>query len=344
MDEHKKRTKRISRQSLVTGALGTSFTTALLRFPAGAAEFSYKWGLASKPTHPAAVAARETGEKILHDSGGRLEIKLYPYNMLGSESSMLLQIRQGALEFQTVGDADMAQLVPVAGISAIPFAFGGYKEAWTALDGGLGAYIVNEIRKAGFTAFPTVWDAGLRQVANNVRPVTKPDDLKGLKMRVPPAPVSVATFKALGATATAVTANEIYTSLQTHLVDGVELPLISINDHKFYETLKYMSIWNYQLTVTHTVANIDAFQRLPKNIQDIVAKDLHDGAVAERNEIMRVDGTLADKLKTAGMTFNQVDVTSFKARVRSAGLYTQWRDQYGGQAWALLERSVGKLA
>ena len=337
------RAMRVTRKRYLLSALAGAAAGPIVRFPAGAAEFSYKWGNGQTSTHPFMVAARAAVEKIKKESGGRLEITLYPQYQLGSDSSMLLQVRSGALEFESSAEGELAQLVPGAGISSVPFAFASYRQAWAAVDGSLGAYIANGARKAGFYVFPGTWDSGFRQLSNGIRPVATPEDLKGLKIRVPPAPVSVATFNALGATPTAVSANDLYTSLQTHLVDGVEVPMVAFDDFKLSALLKYMSIWNYEYGTSLTLGNADAIGRLPRNLRELVERTFHEYAVIERNAIQQLDVRLADKLKADGVTVTAVDSSVFKAATRSAGLYAKWRAQYGNEAWALLEQSVGRL-
>jgi tripartite ATP-independent transporter DctP family solute receptor len=332
---------RALRRSHFVAWAAPSLVVIARRFPAGAAEFSYKWANGYTVTHPVTRAMRTAVEAILRDSGGRLEIKLYPANQLGSEASMLLQLRQGALEFMTIAES-LSQVIPEVGIGSIPFAFSRYQQAWSAMDGALGAFVQSAIRKGGLYAFPTTFDSGFRQVSNNSRPIAKPEDLKGLKFRVPQSPVNVSTFKALGAEAVALSPADLYTALQTHLVDGVELPMIAFDDFKFFEVLKYMTIWNYQHASGYAIANPDAFSKLPAGLQDLVQRTFREQAMAERQQIVRLDSQLETKLRGAGVRFNRVSTEPFRDAIAGAGLYSQWRQQYAS-GWEFLEAAVGKL-
>src|ERR1019366_250530 len=106
-------------------------------------------------------------------------------------------------------------------------AFSGYKELWRSMDGEFGAYIRAQIAKANLYAFDKGWDAGFRQTYTSTRPIATVDDMKGLKLRVPQAPIQVAFFKALGVTPTPLNSAELYKALQTHLVDGAEQALLN---------------------------------------------------------------------------------------------------------------------
>ena len=129
---------------LIAGMTVGVAAASWMRFPSGAAEFSYKWGIGTTKTHPVTLAVLQATERIRRVTNRRVEIKIYPYYILGSDSSMLLQIREGALEFVTVANGNLAQLVPVAGISTIPY-FSSYKAGWAAMDGKLGAAIADAI-------------------------------------------------------------------------------------------------------------------------------------------------------------------------------------------------------
>jgi tripartite ATP-independent transporter DctP family solute receptor len=334
---------RIARPKLIALA-AASATPALLRFPAGAAEFTYKYGHQVPPVHPAGVRMQQLADKVLADSGGRLEIKVFPNSQLGSDPSMLGQLRSGALEFYAAGDNILANIVPVAGITAVPFAFGKYADAWNTVDGALGKFVRAALLRNKMYAFDREWDYGFRQIINGVRPINGPGDLKGLKFRVPSAPMQVSFYKTLGVTPADIAAAEMYTALQTHLVDGLDQPLATTDAFKLYEVQKYVAVTNQMWTGVTMIANPDALQKLPKNLQDLVEKNFDDFARLERNDMSSSDVQFTTALKSKGMIFSQPDVNAFKGVLRTGGFYAQWRETFGAEAWAMLEKSVGKLA
>ena len=207
----------------------------------------------------------------------------------------------------------------------------------------MGKYIRAAIAKTGLYAFERTWDSGMRQISNVIRPINVPADLKGMRLRVPQAPVLIALFKALGGAPTPLDSNAVYVALQSHLIDGVENPNYILETSKLFETLKYVSITNHVWTGLTIIANGDAWQRLPKNLRDIVEHYFSSGAVLEREDVRREDFEYEAQLKQQGLIYNKPDLASFRAAVRAAGLFAQWRSSFGDEAWAALEKSVGAL-
>ena len=323
----------------------TAATVGMLRFPAGAAEFNYRLANDLPPTHPVAAYASRAAAKIKSDTGGQLDIQVYPNSMLGGQADVITQAREGAIQFTLLGDDIFAGLVPVYSISRTPFAFAGYKDAWATMDGPLGSYLRDALTKAGVNMyrFQTVWDSGFREMMTGARPVNVPEDLRGLKMRIPQAPMPVAFFKAFGAAPTAVSTAELYTALQTHLVDGLDYPLSAAESFKLYEVQKYCAMTNHVWTGYTLHVNTDAWARLPRNVRDVVEHTFNAAAISERNQVAGDDATILASMTRQGMTFNRPPVAPFKAVVQNAGLYGQWRDSFGAEAWALLQKGGGQI-
>jgi TRAP-type transport system periplasmic protein len=136
---------------------------------------------------------------------------------------------------------------------------------------------------------------------------------------------------------------QIYTALQTHLVDGLDQALVGVENFKFYEVQKYVSVTNHIWTGATMVASGTAWQRLPGQLQQLVERTFDAAALQQRADMMRSDQTYEGTLKGHGMIFSDADLPAFKTVLRNAGLYTQWRDGIGAEPWSLLERAVGKL-
>ena len=308
-----------------------------------AAEFTYKLSTDVSADHPVTVRALEAAAKITAESGGRLEVRVFPNSTIGAQAQTLALLRSGALEFAINADTITESVVPVAGISATPFAFATHEDAWRTMDGPLGKFVHAALAPVGLYAFERSWDAGFRQMENNVRPINTVKDLQGLKMRVADSPIETALFKGLGASPTQVNGSEQYVALQTHLVDGTGVPLSVISTRKMYEVLKYASITNHMWTGYTALASVAAWQRLPDSLRELCAHYFDAAALSTRKDFLNLDSTLQTQLAAAGMQFNKADIPSFRAGIHAAGLYGQWRDRYGAQAWAMLEASVGPL-
>ena len=153
---------------------------------------------------------------------------------------MFSQVRSGALDFMSTSGVNQT-VVPVGGINAVAFAFDDYSKVWAAMDGDLGAYVRAQFEKAGLHVFEKVLDNGFRNITTGAKPINAPEDLKGLKIRVPGNQLWVTMFNALGAAPTPINFGELYAALQTRIVDGQENPLALISSSKLYEVQKYIA-------------------------------------------------------------------------------------------------------
>jgi tripartite ATP-independent transporter DctP family solute receptor len=312
--------------------------------PADAAEFTYKWANNLPTAHPMNIRGAEAMARIKEATGGRLEIQVFPNNQLGSDTDTLSQLRSGAVEFFTLSGLILATLVPPASINGMGFAFAGYPEVWSAMDGALGAHVRSEIAKRGLFAMERIWDNGFRQTTTSTRAVSAPADLRGLKLRVPPSPLWTSMFTALGAAPTSINFSETYSALQTRVVDGQENPLAIIETARLYEVQRFCSLTNHMWDGFWFLANARAWGRLPRDVQEIAHRELNASAVQEREDVAKLNGELRDKLSQRGLQFNNVDPAPFRARLREGGFYREWRGRYGEEAWRVLESSVGSLA
>src|SRR5215470_9841739 len=293
-------TRRNFNRILAAAPLGAA---ALIPSRSEAAEFVYKYGNQVPSSHPMTVFAQQAADRIKVESNGRLEIQLFPNNQLGGDTDMLSQLRSGALEFFTISPVVLSNLVSVTSISGIGFAFRDYEFAWQAMDGELGAYVRAEIAKFGLTAMERIWDSGYRQVTTSTRPINTADDLKGLKIRVPVTPLWSSMFKALGAAPASINFSEVYTSLQTKVVDGQETPLVSIQAAKLYEVQKFCSLTNHVWDGYWLVANGKSWERLPNDLREIAQRNFDRAAEEQRLENQRLNNSLQGDLEKNGLVF-----------------------------------------
>lgn len=325
----------------VTGtALASPF---ILSGKAGAAEFNYKFANNLPLEHPLNVRLKQAVDRIRTETGGRMEIAVFPSNQLGSDTDTLNQLRSGAVEFFTLSGLILSSLVKVSSINGIGFAFKDIDTVWSAMDGELGAYVRSEIEKSRLYAFEKIFNNGFRQITTSTKPINGPDDLKGLKIRVPVSPLWTSMFTALGCAPTSINWNETYTALQTGVADAQENPLSTINVGKLYEVQKYCSLTNHMWDGFWTLANQRAINALPDDIRASVEKNINQAAVEERADIAALNTTLRTDLTAKGLTFNDVDPAGIRDTLRKAGFYEEWKKNYGDEAWALLEKYSGKL-
>jgi tripartite ATP-independent transporter DctP family solute receptor len=327
-------------------AAGAAITSGALPFSAHAqaAEFTYKYANNLPVTHPMNIRAKEMVDAIRAETKGRVDIQVFPNNQLGSDTDMLSQLRSGALEFFTLSGLILSTLVPATSITGIGFAFPDYDAVWKALDGDLGAYVRAQITKAGIVPMDKIWDNGFRQITSSSKPIATADDLKGFKIRVPVSPLWTSMFKAFEAAPASINFAEVYSALQTKIVDGQENPLAIISTAKLYEVQKYCSMTNHMWDGFWFLANGRAWEKLPPDLRTIVAKHVNAAGIAERADVAALNAGLQKELTDKGLVFNQPKPDSFRNKLRAAGFYEEWKGKYGAEAWALLERYSGKLA
>ena len=344
---HKESPVTLSRRTLLASAATTTLGGAICApFVARAqsAEFAYKYANNLPVTHPMNIRAREMADAIKAETGGRVEISVFPSSQLGSDTDMLSQVRSGGVEFFTLSGLILSTLVPAASINGMGFAFPDYEAVWKAMDGDLGVYVRAQIAKANLVAMDRIWDNGFRQTTSSTKPIVTPDDFKGMKLRVPVSPLWTSMFRALEAAPASINFAEVYTALQTKVVDGQENPLALISTAKLFEVQKYCSLTNHMWDGFWFLANRRAWERLPENLRTIVARHINEAGMKERTDVAALNGGLQKELTDKGMVFNQPKVEAFRDKLRAAGFYTEWKGKYGDEAWALLEKSTGKLA
>jgi tripartite ATP-independent transporter DctP family solute receptor len=330
----------ISRRTILQGAASAALVTGF-GARAQSAEFTYKYANNLPVTHPMNLRAKEAADRIKQETKGRVEIQIFPNNQLGSDTDMLSQVRSGGVEFFTLSPLILSTLVPNASISGIGFAFPNYDAVWKVMDGELGAYVRGQISKANLVVMDKIWDNGFRQITSSNKPIQTPEDLKGFKIRVPVSPLWTSMFTAFGSSPASINFAEVYTALQTKIVDGQENPLAIISTAKLFEVQKFCSMTNHMWDGFWFLANRRAWDRLPEDLRTIVAKHLNEAAVAERADVAKLNASVKDDLVSKGMAFNDPEAGPFREALRKAGFYAEWKKKYGDEAWAILEKSVG---
>ena len=336
--------RQLIRNSMLAGAAAVPAFNVLLRSRAEAAEFTLKVGNSFQATHPTNVRIAEAGQKIQQESGGRVEIRLFPDSQLGSDPQMIEQCRSGALEICVTSVLFVDSLVPQVNASGLGFAFNNLDQVWSAWDGDFGDYIRKQFpSKVGVMVFDKVFDNGFREVTSSKRPVYTPEDLSGMKVRIPPEEILTSLFSHLGASPATIAIKETYSALQTHLVDAQENDLAHIEFWKFYEVAKYCSMTNHMWDGLWPFANLAVMNKMPSNLRDMVITNFNAAAVKQRADMLALNQSLRSKIEKTGMKFNDTDPTKFRAVLRKTGYYKEWKTKLGSQVWSLIERHTSAL-
>src|ERR1700730_12606369 len=165
---------------------------------ARAAEFNLKLAHNQPTTHPSHIRSAEAVERVRAETGGKVELQIFPSSQLGSDTDTRSQLRSGAVDFFFLSPIILSTLVAKASINGVAFAFPDYDTVWKTMDGPLGAFVSNEVSKANLVIVGRIWDKGFRQITTSNKPIRGPEDLKGFKIRVPVSPLWTSLFKALG--------------------------------------------------------------------------------------------------------------------------------------------------
>jgi tripartite ATP-independent transporter DctP family solute receptor len=333
---------KLSRRRVLTGAAGVS-AASILHWPANAAEFSYKLGSSSPMEHPAMAAQQDAANKIKQESNGRLEITIYPNSVLGGDTAMIAQTLSGAMEMYNLPIDLLAPRNPVCGLSGVGFAFPDYAHVWAAMDGEFGNFLRAAAEEIGLYCLDKGYDHGFRQITTRTKPITSPDDLKGFKIRLPVAPYLISLFRHLGASPTAINFNEVYSALQTGIVDGQENPLVLIDTAKLFEVQKYCSLTNHVWAGFHTSFNVAAWKKLPPDLQELCHRNFSEVALKERDAFVNMTKSEQQNLSGKGLTFNSPDNKAFRDVLAKTGFYPDMKKTAGDKGWALLEKYVGPL-
>lgn len=212
-----------------------------------------------------------------------VKVEIYPAGTLGNERETMEQVKAGIIQSYISSGGGMAVFYPLMSVLDIPFAMPNYNVAYKVYDGSFGKALCDDIlKKTGFRVLGFGESGGFFQITNSKRPIRTPADMKGLKIRTMTIPMHMEIMKAFGASPTPIAWAEVYTALQTGVVDGQQNPVPIIETGKLYEVQKYMTVTNHIYTPYVWVINNEWFLSLPKEYQEIITDAAKTALVAGR--------------------------------------------------------------
>ncbi|MGM8211383.1 TRAP transporter substrate-binding protein [Virgibacillus sp. W0430] len=245
------------------------------------------------------IAAKKFKEVVEAESDGRITVEIFPGEALGNEQEMLESIQAGALEMQIIGTSLVANTIPEYGLISMPFLINDFDEAYALLDSEIGQKWADMGEDYGFKVIGTTDLGGFAQITNNVRPINKPEDLEGIKMRAPNDVILMETFEALGSQVSSMPYSELYLALSQGVVDGQFNPKDAIYQTKFHEVQDYLTNVNISFYTAKFIMNLDLFNNLDEELQQIVLKAGEEAEKASREytieESLEMDELLADE-------------------------------------------------
>jgi tripartite ATP-independent transporter DctP family solute receptor len=260
--------------------------------------------------NPRHEAALKFAELVKAKSGGRIEVQVAPSAQLGDDAAMVTALRTGALDMSANSQGAVSNAVPEYAAFGMPFMFSTSAAAFKLLDGPLGKELADKSAEKGLILLGT-WDNGIRQITNSKRPITKVEDVKGLKLRVPPDATLVDITTALGAEAQQIKFAELYVALQQGVVDGQENPLANIHASKLYEVQKYLALTNHQFQMTPFLISKRTWDKLSDADKKAVQEASTEATLLQRKLASEADEKLLADLKTKGVQVTTVDKAAF---------------------------------
>ena len=282
--------------------------------------------------YPTVEAIERMGKKLDAQTGGRISIQMYPSMQLGGEKEMIEQAQVGALQIARISVGAMGPVVDELNVFNLPFIFRDEAHMRKVIDGPIGTEMLDKVTNSSARLVELGWmDGGTRNVYSN-KPVTKPADLKGMKIRMMGNPIFVETMNAMGGNGVAMGFNELYSALQTGVVDGAENNPPTVLAQNHYQVSKVYSLTGHLIIPEIFIFSKKTWESLSKEDQALLKKDSREAQFEQRKLWDEMTLQATAKLKAAGVTFVEADKPAFYKATQPI------RDKYGAKYAALLKR------
>ncbi len=313
--------KRGMRLLVLAGVLVLGMAVA-----ANAADFVFKLGHIADPENPYAKGAEKFAQLVKEKTGGKVEIQVFPSSQLGNQRDLVEGTQFGTIDFTMTSTAVLGNFLPQAAVFDLPFIFRDVQHAYKALDT-VGMEIAQKLQGMKLLAY---YENGVRHMTNSKHPIRKPEDMKGLKIRVMEQPIYIEMMKALGANPTPMAFGELFTALQQGVVDGQENPAAHIYTARFFEVQKYISLTGHTYSAEPMLVSLTAWNKLPKDLQEKVQAAANESRDWQRDLCRKLEEGYWTKIQESGKSEinRDVDKQAFADATRGV--------------WAMFEKKVGK--
>ena len=309
----------------VAAAMAAPLSFASLS-PVLAADVTLKlgWTTSDGAKDPYAIAARAFADALQAEAPGAFEVQFFPNRQLGDEKEML-----EGLSFGTLDAAVIANIEPAFQLNDMPFLYSSEADAHKVLDGEVGQAMLAKLASRKIVGLGFA-EGGFRNMINNVRPVSAPADVEGVKFRVMQNPVFIGMFKSLGGNAVPMAWGETYTAVQQGTIDGLEIPVAVIKSNKYAEVTKYLSLTKHTYSALGMMMSQKAFDKLSSKQQAAVCAATTAAVKAQRTQVAANTAEIIAALKAAGMEVNEVsDPAAFRGLV--GGVYEEFKPGIGAE-------------
>jgi TRAP-type transport system periplasmic protein len=333
----------VTRRHFAFGLMAATGMTAVSR-SAPVESFQLRQFHNQRPESPLHKRLVEMWLAIKTETLGQIDVQTFPENdrIPGGDPEAFKMVVSGELDFFALNGGVIGTLVPAMNVQNVPFSFHSQTQVFDALDGDLGDYLRAEMASKGLHGLRRgCFENGFHQITCATRPIRTADDLQGLKMRSPNAPIYIDAWKTLGTDPVVVNLDKLYDTLKSGAAEAQADPFAMIELLKLYEVQKYLSLTNHTWSGFNLITNLKLWQRYPSTVQDIIERNVAKFAQLQRADNDALNTEARGHLAQRGMTFNQAETSSFRSKLQP--FYARWKETLGRHCWNLLEARVGRL-
>lgn len=322
---------------------GAASAAVILRPGLSRAATSLKLTHPADTSHPVHTTTVTMAANIAERTGGEVQITLFPNNALGSPTETAQQVRAGAVDMIILNPANIEALSRTVGVVNIPYQFESYAHAHRTLDVTGREFMAEQLAKAGFTWIAN-YEWGFRSLSNSVRPVNGPEDIRGMKLRVPPELAIKLAFEALGAQTQTIAFQEVYLALANKTVDGQDNPVGTTFAAKFYEVQSHIALTKHIYATVMLASNPRSWDRLSEDQRGIIQEEATAAGNAARAAVVAQEEDYLAQMEAAGVAVTRPEIAPFQAEMEPA--YAELKRNIGEEAWTtwqgLVEAAKGE--
>lgn len=321
---------RFSAKKCFVSTLVVSAIAALTLVPGVAsASTTLRFGHVNNTGELATELYQEFADKVGSRTKGEVTIKVFPAEQLGKEVDLIQQVKSGALDISSPSMAALSNLAPALEIASAPFLWSDWAQAQKVISGPAFQPIFDELAaKHNVLMLSKIWYWGWRNMTTGSKAINKPEDMAGLKIRVPESPVWVEMIKAMGASPTPIPFGEVYMALQMKVVDGQENPIPTIYTRKFYEVQAHLSMTRHMLQNNTVIINKRSLEKLSPELQKVLYEEI--ATLSDKNSKVQQEreASMLEEIRKTGKTaiVDKPDRAAFSAKMAPAykALEARW--------------------
>ncbi|MDH2431491.1 TRAP transporter substrate-binding protein [Pokkaliibacter sp. MBI-7] len=280
-------------------------------------EHTFRFAFQNVKEHPQGQGAQKFAELLSEKSGGKMTVKLFPGGVLGGDLQTVSALQGGTLDMTVLNSGILSAQVKDFAMLDFPFLFDSNEQAFAVIDGKVGQELAKRLEDKGLHTLG-YWDLGFRNMTNSKHPITKVEDVEGLKLRVIQSPIYIETFKALGANPVPMPFPEVYTALEQKVVDGQENPFTTIAGNKFNEVQKYLSVTRHIYNPQSFLISAKSWSKLNPDEQKLVSEVAKEAEAYERDVSVKAQDVARENLAKS-MEINDItpaEMARFRDKVK----------------------------